>query len=451
MTNNTSALAILDKPVVNHAPKKPLHGSQNTAANKSENSRDTNVAKEGQDVTPQDFKETMASASQEKGSSPSARLAHKAGETSAQNTAITESSVDGIATDTAGVLVGATLLPGEMVTTLETNPLSGSIATAALVGEQGESTIKPEESDFNPVSSGETVLAVTVNTEVERQKAVLQIPTGAPLVSGLVRQGAPVLNSGVKISQEAALPASALVEGDADTATATVAATTSLVTKNTSSAAVIPATNGQLTQAFSDKFTAQNSQGLTAKMSAREALVGEKSFSSQLSGVVQEEQEAKPSFSVNDLSVKTTTPAVDRVFVSANIRFGQPAWAGQIAERSANLASQNIKQAEIQLNPQDMGPINIKISIANEQATVTFAAQNAAVREALDTTMQRLKEAFNEEGLELVQADVTDQQSSNNNDSEGESGSGGAKAGSDENVTDRHVVHVPQSAIDHFV
>lgn len=448
MTNNTSALAILDKPVVNSAPKKPLHSNSHAAANKPDGSRDANVPKEHQDVTPKDFKETMAGASQEKGGAPSSRLAHKAAEASEKNAVSVANSIDSfdnIITDTADVLMGATILPSVAVTPLEVNHFGVTMGGAVLDGEPGEGTIKPDAPDFNTAPSAETALPIVVNTDVALQKAAIPELASAPLVSALKGQGEPVLNARIKVSQEAALPSSTLAEGD------TAVTTSTFVTKKPSSATVIPVTNGQLTQAISDKFTAQNSQGLTAKVSPRETMIGEKSFAHQISGAVKEEQESKPSFSVNDLSLKTSTPSVDRVFVSANIRFGQPAWAGQIAERSANLASQNIKQAEIQLNPQDMGPINIKISIANEQATVTFAAQNAAVREALDTTMQRLKEAFNEEGLELVQADVTDQQSSNNGDPEGESGSDGVSDGPDNSITDKHVAHIPQSAIDHFV
>lgn len=153
-------------------------------------------------------------------------------------------------------------------------------------------------------------------------------------------------------------------------------------------------------------------------------------------------------------NAKAEALTTDKVMVQTTVRVGMPGWADQIAERTASLASQNIKQAEVQLNPQEMGPISVKISVANEQAAVTFVAQNAAVRDALDQAMQRLKDTFDSEGMELVQADVHDQQHTSGDEAEEEAN---LLTGSDSRESEgeaeqqSEVIQVDLSAVDHYV
>ncbi|WP_394202194.1 flagellar hook-length control protein FliK [Marinagarivorans algicola] len=127
--------------------------------------------------------------------------------------------------------------------------------------------------------------------------------------------------------------------------------------------------------------------------------------------------------SVSTLAIERTEPktlasGAEKVTLTAQMRVGMPGWADQIAERTASLVSQNIKQAEIQLNPQEMGPINIKISVNQDQVAVIFSAQNAGVREALDQGVQRLRDTLESEGMALIQADVDDQQAAPDQDSQ---------------------------------
>jgi flagellar hook-length control protein FliK len=147
---------------------------------------------------------------------------------------------------------------------------------------------------------------------------------------------------------------------------------------------------------------------------------------------------------------KAYQASTDRVLMSANIRFGMPGWADQVAQRSASLASQNIKQAEIHLNPKDLGPINVKISVANDQAAITFTVQNASVREALDLSLQRLRDAFEGEGMNLVQADVRDQPHSQREENAESAGGFGVADHEQENL-ENMISTMSLSLVDHFV
>gem|GEM_PF-3441745 len=99
--------------------------------------------------------------------------------------------------------------------------------------------------------------------------------------------------------------------------------------------------------------------------------------------------EAKPSFAVN-------------------VQFGNAAWSGAIAKQTANLLMQNIQSAELRLNPDDLGPINVKVNVSQDQASVMFQSNNPAVREALEQTVLRLRDLLSQEGLNLLESHVGD-------------------------------------------
>jgi flagellar hook-length control protein FliK len=105
--------------------------------------------------------------------------------------------------------------------------------------------------------------------------------------------------------------------------------------------------------------------------------------------------------------------------LTVGIPFQQTQWSEAVAERVMWMSSKGLQEAEIHLNPADLGPIQVKVSLVADQAHVSFVVSNASVREALDQNAIRLREMFNGEGLNLVDVDVSDQsqhQASNSED-----------------------------------
>jgi flagellar hook-length control protein FliK len=74
------------------------------------------------------------------------------------------------------------------------------------------------------------------------------------------------------------------------------------------------------------------------------------------------------------------------------------------------MVGQNIQQAEIKLNPPHLGPLEIKVSLQNDQTSVTFVATQAPTRDALEASIPRLREMFGEINLNLANVDVGQQQ-----------------------------------------
>jgi len=89
---------------------------------------------------------------------------------------------------------------------------------------------------------------------------------------------------------------------------------------------------------------------------------------------------------------------------------GQPGWEGGLGERIQWMLSRNLQQAEIKLTPPELGPLEIKISLHNDQGQVSFMAAHGATREALEAAIPRLREMFSEINLNLANVDVGQQQ-----------------------------------------
>lgn len=103
----------------------------------------------------------------------------------------------------------------------------------------------------------------------------------------------------------------------------------------------------------------------------------------------------------------------------------QGGWSEAVVDRVMWLSSQNLKSAEIQLDPADLGRLEVRVNLSQDQAQVTFASPNAGVREALEGQMHRLRELFAQQGMNLADANVSDQSLNRGWQGQGEGGRGG--------------------------
>ncbi|WP_296270956.1 flagellar hook-length control protein FliK [Pseudomonas sp. UBA6323] len=104
----------------------------------------------------------------------------------------------------------------------------------------------------------------------------------------------------------------------------------------------------------------------------------------------------------------------------------QGGWSEAVVDRVMWLSSQNLKSAEIQLDPAELGRLEVRVNLSQDQAQVTFASPNAGVREALEGQMHRLRELFAQQGMNLADANVSDQSLNRGWQGQGEGGRGGS-------------------------
>ena len=87
-------------------------------------------------------------------------------------------------------------------------------------------------------------------------------------------------------------------------------------------------------------------------------------------------------------------------------RVGTPGWDNQVGQKIIWMVAGKEQTASLTLNPPDMGPMQVVLSVTNDHATVTFTAAQPEVRQALEAAMPKLREMLGDSGIALDQASV---------------------------------------------
>ena len=95
-------------------------------------------------------------------------------------------------------------------------------------------------------------------------------------------------------------------------------------------------------------------------------------------------------------------------------------WGGEVGGRIRLMMSAGISQAQMELNPAELGRMDILLSSEGDSTKLSFVVQNAMAKEALDLQLPRLREALAEQGISLEDTSVKDQ-------SQQDAGAGGQK------------------------
>jgi flagellar hook-length control protein FliK len=70
------------------------------------------------------------------------------------------------------------------------------------------------------------------------------------------------------------------------------------------------------------------------------------------------------------------------------------------------MVQQGNHSASLRLSPEHLGPLEVRISVQNDQASVWFGAAHADTRAAIEHALPRLRELFASQGLSLADAGV---------------------------------------------
>lgn len=104
--------------------------------------------------------------------------------------------------------------------------------------------------------------------------------------------------------------------------------------------------------------------------------------------------------------------AANQTQLTVPVMMTRPGWGEAVVDKVMWMSAQHLKTAEIALDPPELGALQIRVSTQNDQTSVSFTSPNANVREALDQNMNRLRDMIQGEGLQLVDAEVSEQRSS---------------------------------------
>lgn len=103
-------------------------------------------------------------------------------------------------------------------------------------------------------------------------------------------------------------------------------------------------------------------------------------------------------------------PLLDPVAMPANPQAGLDDGFGS---RIVWMAEQRIGHADIRVTPEHLGTIEVRVQLDGTQVRAEFFSAHADVRQALESSMNRLRDQLGQHGLQLAQADVGQQRPGN--------------------------------------
>ncbi|MBV2127852.1 flagellar hook-length control protein FliK [Arsukibacterium indicum] len=110
--------------------------------------------------------------------------------------------------------------------------------------------------------------------------------------------------------------------------------------------------------------------------------------------------------------------------------------AGQLKERLNVMVRQNIHVAEIRLDPAELGQMQIRVNLQQEQASVQFIVQQQHAKELLEQQMPRLREMLQQQGIQLGEGQVQQQRQGDSQASSRRDGNSGNAQGGNEQPAD---------------
>ncbi|WP_172380361.1 flagellar hook-length control protein FliK [Vibrio sp. Vb339] len=88
----------------------------------------------------------------------------------------------------------------------------------------------------------------------------------------------------------------------------------------------------------------------------------------------------------------------------------------QVAEKVQMMMSKNLKNLDIRLDPPELGQMKIRMTMNNDVANVHFTVSNQQARDVIEQTLPRLREMLAQQGLQLADSSVQQQNSGQGQD-----------------------------------
>lgn len=118
-----------------------------------------------------------------------------------------------------------------------------------------------------------------------------------------------------------------------------------------------------------------------------------------------------------------------------HVPVGTPEWADEIGSRLTLMTQKGEHTASLRLSPEHLGPLEIRIAMRDDQASVWFGAAHADTRAAIENALPRLRELFSATGMSLADAGVSREPPKQSPTFANDSNAGAEGAGADDAVT----------------
>jgi len=209
---------------------------------------------------------------------------------------------------------------------------------------------------------------------------------------------APALSAGASDGSSNSAAAGGVVKGDAlPMLTQQTAALTAAAAQVVPAASTMPSSGAWLQQPIASFFNMSAASDATAVSSD---LMGLSPDSSPLSLEAPKGMPSAMNFAqtLTSSSTSTTAPVLTTLLPHA---VQDPAWADAFGQRVAMLAQQGTQSATLQMNPPELGPIQVRIAMGEQGARVEFNTSQQTTSDLIETAMPRLAAALEHQGLRL--------------------------------------------------
>ena len=104
--------------------------------------------------------------------------------------------------------------------------------------------------------------------------------------------------------------------------------------------------------------------------------------------------------------LESIAQAKHEAMIKENVLFNKQELAANVQQQVGLMMARNLKSVDIRLDPPELGSMQIKLNISNEQAAVSFVVSSQQAKDALEGSLPKLRELLEQQGMELADADV---------------------------------------------
>lgn len=325
------------------------------------------------------------------------------------NTPVTPLSANNETSTNVSELSGDKLSAAEAASNATTN-----VANDPAMSNQGGTTATIETSDVS--SNLETISAAATANLNAVEKSVMQVTDSRSqevqnsfnLSQTIPAAKMPGVSAAPSTKPEMTLAASARTDTTVSSAK----------TLDVNHATVTPAVNPATPQ-VSEKNTTTNLRPDNADFSlsgvGTNALFSDK-LSAQFSQVQQEQNVLQKSEAIDEFAISAAKPeviaappAIQTVMAAASslatehigARFGTKAWDQAIGQKIVWMVAGGEQTAQLTLNPPDLGPVQVVLSISDSFVDASFVSSHLDVREAIEAAAPKLREMMDNAGISL--------------------------------------------------
>ena len=99
----------------------------------------------------------------------------------------------------------------------------------------------------------------------------------------------------------------------------------------------------------------------------------------------------------------------------------EPGFAQALSRQVVWMVDKDAQIAELRINPPELGPVEVRLTLTQDSAAAEFVSPHAEVRAAIENAIVRLREAMAEAGIQLGETSVSAEPFSRRNDAQADS------------------------------